>query len=502
MCLNPIKINPPFKRIAVEGGQPLKIEVPCGKCAECKKAKRLEWHFRTYYECESCVKKGGFIYFDTLTYAPEHLPHLSHFLNIEDKDIADFSCFNNNHWRLFLKNLRRQLYYHHKGVNFKYFLTSEYGLDDRYTHRPHYHILFFVDSKKIHPFEFSKLVSKCWQFGITDGLPHKNPSYVAEHVFGYDLLINQDKNNYLKVSNYVSKYITKDSTFQETLNNRIELLRKHFAESELIPVIRNIGMFHRQSQGFGISYINNLDDEEMEFIKKNNACRIKDSKKVTLVIPIPTYYTRKLFYECLKDDDGCIYWRPTYDGVQHIRRTAINSINKTIKVLTNTINNFSEQQQALISHSLGNRTLEDYAIYKLFYCGRCRELTYDFYKHYHIPINTLTDDEYNLYDWIERILFSKFINTQPDIYFFEYDRENDTLYIPSNNDIFDEPITINYSRNLKNFTFNENSCRAFENFDKLTSYIKLCQKLSNNQKQKTFEFIEDLSKKFKVLYYG
>ena len=211
MCLFPRKIKNPCKNVNLLGGQPLYIEVPCNQCAECKKNKRLEWRLRSFYECQDTIAKGGYIYFDTLTYSEEFVPHLSDYLTDHSQvlnKVEDFTCFNHTHFKNFLKNMRRQLDYHHKGVTFKYFLSSEYGTKEGYTHRPHYHILFFVNNKSIDPFTFSELVSKCWPFGRTDGMPYQSRDYVIEHSYGFfppvKKLDDEKEITVMTLCNYVS----------------------------------------------------------------------------------------------------------------------------------------------------------------------------------------------------------------------------------------------------------------------------------------------------------
>ncbi len=503
MCLKPVKIRTPFKKIALQGGQPLTMEVPCGSCAECKKRIRLEWHFRTYHQCEECVSNGGFIYYDTLTYSDEHVPHLSDFVDLSSTKVSDFTCFNSTHWRNFLKNLRRQLNYYYRFVNFKYFLTSEYGTDERYTHRPHYHVLFFVDSKRIDPYDFSKLVSSCWSYGRTDGLPYQTRDYVADNIFGYDLGTNLDNKNYLKVCGYVSKYITKDSSFQDNIYKRLSLLRDIVDEDTFKRVSREISMFHRQSKGFGLSYIKNLDDDERDFIFRNNACRIKDKKKVVLVLPLPLYYKRKLFYDCIKLEDGSLSWIPNYDGVKHAQSGFLKAINTFSNRMCNIYSNSSDDDKRLINRLLGDRTFEDYSVYMLFYRGRCRALDSCNLSSL-FQSTSLTDDEINLYDWLHNILLSRYVHKfDEDRYLFR-DVDSDELLIPSyNGDLFrDLYDAVPYSANLKNITFNEDSCIAFKDFDKLTSLIHSITEDDRINKQKTFDFIEDLTKRFKILYYG
>ena len=63
MCLKPILIRNPTKVIVNSGGQLLRMKVPCGKCAQCLKAKRNEWYIRTHYEAQRTLSMGGYIYF-------------------------------------------------------------------------------------------------------------------------------------------------------------------------------------------------------------------------------------------------------------------------------------------------------------------------------------------------------------------------------------------------------------------------------------------------------
>ena len=131
MCLNPIQIYNRSEKISFRG-QALLYTVPCGKCSECKKQKSNEYTLRSYFEYKDTITKGGFVYFDTLTYNDQYLP----------KDYG-ISHFRRADIILFLKELR--VYLSRAGYevkdNIKYFITSEYG---GITHRPHYHVLFFI----------------------------------------------------------------------------------------------------------------------------------------------------------------------------------------------------------------------------------------------------------------------------------------------------------------------------------------------------------------------
>lgn len=517
MCLKPRIIRNPTRHISRLGGQPLFIEVPCMQCAECKKNARLQWHFRSYHMCDATLNRKGYVLYDTLTYSEEYVPHLSDFYDIKGKNIKDFTCFNSDHWRNFLKNLRRQIEYHHKkictDIEIKYFLTSEYGTDERYTHRPHYHILLFVNSPFLNPITLSHLIAKCWKYGITDGIdyPHYKDGklvspmrYLAENVFGYDLGFGVNQ-NILKVCGYISKYITKDSIFQNEIDNRVALLKKHITdEEELKKLLRNINMFHRQSQGFGLSYINNLDQEEYDYIFNSGCVRIKDGDEVVLRLKLPLYYKRKLFYNCLKDAENKWFWQLNARGIDYQQNTMIRSIQRTIDRYQEILaNNDSLDVLSYVSRLLNGRSLEDFVIYKLFYKGRSRDFD-SFYLYNLRQSRILSDIEYNLCDWIKTIIDCSFVRTASHFDYFKRDVDCDTIFVPiAFGNLFDDnPVVknINYSKYANEITFNQNSCRAFNRFDELDAFFDVLLEPDRKLKQETFDFIEDLQKRLKITF--
>lgn len=217
------------------------IEVPCGECCECQAARSNEYTVRSYYQYLDCVSKGGYVYFFTLTYDDEHLPHLYDFqddLDLPfklpfDKDgngVFDYSCFNYRDIRLFIVNLRRQLEYHGFDVKgkLKYFICSEYGHEDEYvdehgnlrkgTRRPHYHGLIYVyEPGKLSPFELAGYIDKLWDKGRTDGPAYRERSYVLDHIF-----MGSDELHARAVSHYVGKYMVKDYDWMNGLRKRFD----------------------------------------------------------------------------------------------------------------------------------------------------------------------------------------------------------------------------------------------------------------------------------------
>lgn len=355
MCLNPIRIVNPKHKISLSGGTPYYIEVPCGECAECKKISRDEWYFRTYYEAQSCFDSNGYILFDTLTYKDSCLPHMSDYCEVDEK--YDCSCFNTEDYRNFFAQLREEWHrLYMKGLvrgdskgNLKYFLTSEYGTSESGTHRPHYHVLFFVRNNAIDWFTLSKLISKCWHRGRTDGYPYQPMLYVKNHVFSRQQ--NSDQVHLQRVCLYVSKYITKDSSFVKVVDSRLlQYFRSRFVkycnpdvdwnditfddifsfdqgEKDLYKKLRKEMMqFHRQSHGFGEDFLkyNNYDD-----IFKTGMISMPDSNNIVKHIQIPSYYQYKIWYELVKNENGkAVRWELNDEGKKYKLSHLVQSVDR------------------------------------------------------------------------------------------------------------------------------------------------------------------------------
>lgn len=108
MCLRPFYLGTVKDRPS--------IDVPCGKCIECRIARSREWSLRIMQEC--VVHKQNCMV--TLTYDRDHLP--------ENGDLVyrDF--------QLFMKRLRKKV------GKVRFFMCGEYG-DCR--GRPHFHCILF-----------------------------------------------------------------------------------------------------------------------------------------------------------------------------------------------------------------------------------------------------------------------------------------------------------------------------------------------------------------------
>lgn len=496
MCLFPKLIRNPTKRFSLSGGQPLTMYVPCNNCAECSDAKLKEWKFRSFHEVSDVIRHGYVVY-DTLTYAEEHLPHISDFVDINKMSCADFSCFNHEHWKSFLKNLRRQLQYHFGIVNLRYFLTSEYGMDDDYTHRPHYHILFFVPTKSLYPCEFSRLVSRLWFYGRTDGIQYNNFPDFKEKVFGYDFGDGVDSVGVLKVCSYISKYITKDSTFQPTLEKRFSICECSFDDEETQKLCRKcIFQFHRQSQGFGLSFLDTLDATSYSDIMDKGVVRVKDDKKVVATLPCPLYYKRKLFFKLVKNDDDTLSWIPTNLGLQFLEKSYLRRIDSTYERFYNAYINLDIEHQNFITNLLKKRTLYDLSIYYCLYRGRMRGYDY-------LGANYQSAKVEDPNEMLGRIL-----STPRDIHnsgftLVKRDVECNLAYCPvTMSDLFGHTTykTINYDKFIQLYKITQCSSPHFSNFDNIIDILDFVLQQHNCGKQKLSEYYDLLTKKFKILY--
>lgn len=342
MCINQKYIFTRSKLISPYHRERLLVPVKCGKCYECQQEKQNEWCYRIFHHWKHTLDNNGYILFTTLTYNNENLPTIDrHFPQLTDK----FSCFDRADIRSFFttldSSLRRLGFLDSKnGKYIDHFLTSEYGSDDRYTHRPHYHVLFFVHSD-IPVRKFHEEIFNAWSRGRIDPI-----RYYGDHS-NYFTNKNHGLRSKLAVSNYVSKYVQKSSLFQSEIDKRINQLLDSYVEdrcqeyqwqrqddgsyryglslnSDYLQsivrsesykeykrkVIRQVDEFILVSKGFGKSALNEITPAQL---MENPYLTIPDCKSVVRKYPLFKYYERKLFEEQI-EIDGVRYWQPTTLG--------------------------------------------------------------------------------------------------------------------------------------------------------------------------------------------
>lgn len=100
------------------------LQIPCGKCQECKLRYAKTWSDRCMLES----KFHDSSYFITLTYSDEHLPYV-------EKDGLKSPTLKKSDFQNFMKRLRDRLDY-----PVRFYMCGEYGTNTR---RPHYHAIIF-----------------------------------------------------------------------------------------------------------------------------------------------------------------------------------------------------------------------------------------------------------------------------------------------------------------------------------------------------------------------
>lgn len=418
-----------------------RLTYSCGRCAGCISRQRTDWRVRSYYESLDCLRKpSSFILFDTLTYADDYIPHYSDiFPDMHIPGILDSYCFSRYDVQCFFKRLRISLVragYKYTSGQLRYILTSEYGSSEqtrgfKNTHRPHYHILFFV-SFPISPVEFSRFVSRCWSYGKTDGVRpfescdecplkcycrgnclYQSPDYVIN-----ERLVNSNTSaNLVKCVNYVTKYVSKDMYMTSQLENKAELLFRYlnpdYKDDILVyrryrHFMSHVLPFHLQSQGFGLSLLSDDGARQMA-IDSNSVVIPTGEKDIFRQVALPRYYQRKLFYNYEKVD-GRVRWFLNDFGIE----TKVNQLDDKLA-------RWKSDYRAYDS-GISDSTLHDLALYANVYCGTLSDyqsLLLPYKEYYRKMLLPHSSDEQPLYinkaTLRDRLTCGRFLSTRYSI---------------------------------------------------------------------------------------
>lgn len=106
------------------------IDVPCGKCAECRNV-----YYNSILQRAIVESRSSYMYFVTLTYDNDNLPVLK-LPTGEDIYFADYSDIQNLFKRFRALDILQR--------DFRYLCVNEYGTNYA---RPHFHLLLFVSKK-------------------------------------------------------------------------------------------------------------------------------------------------------------------------------------------------------------------------------------------------------------------------------------------------------------------------------------------------------------------
>lgn len=245
MCNEPITI--------VQGKE--EIQVPCGRCFECKKRKSNDWTFRIQQEHKNAFSAA----FVTLTYDPMFVPATKSSLKtLVKKDVQDY-----------IKRLRRrqERYCEEQGFEtapqIRYYACGEYGSQ---TYRPHYHLIIFNVLEMQHCTDSWQK----WVYTVNEKKELLPIGYV-------DVQVPQEG-----ALRYVAKYLMKPHKIPR------------WKGDDRLPE------FHIMSKGFGAQY---LTPEMIQWHKKDlnrNYCALKGNIKIAL----PRYYRDRIYNATEKEQQN------------------------------------------------------------------------------------------------------------------------------------------------------------------------------------------------------
>lgn len=333
MCVNPISIpNPQYARSVYrsERGELVKlssnlyshrkyIDVPCGKCVDCR---------NTYYNSilQRCLveARSSYMYFVTLTYDNKHIPCV---------DVAGHTIYYANYQHIvdMFKRLRAANLFDR---DFRYICVNEYG-DKR--HRPHFHLLIFLARKdtdtKVTPYILQQLLFDNLQkyYAVNVGT-RKHPIY--EKLFTYVIRRTSSglKSNYfvkyvdcqlddsltfvnesetlVKTVRYLIGYINKGSKFDSYLDTLFEPYRLN--DPILYAKLRHLLCCKvRYSKGLGFGFI----DGKKHILKPiSEGCTINRAIYSDIIKTMPkTYEEFSILYPDLSEKLIDYLWHNKYN---------------------------------------------------------------------------------------------------------------------------------------------------------------------------------------------
>lgn len=168
------------------------IDVPCGKCDECRSKYLNSIYQRAYVESLS-----SYVYFITLTYDNEHIPSIT----LPSGQVVFYSDYK--HIQLLFDRFRKNF-----DREYRYLCVNEYGDTNN---RPHFHLLLFVakhnEDTTTTPYNIERdLYSKFFEYFAVNVGTRKVPVY--ERLFTYRYKYVNGK----LYSNFYLTYVVPDVT--------------------------------------------------------------------------------------------------------------------------------------------------------------------------------------------------------------------------------------------------------------------------------------------------
>lgn len=288
MCVNPVTIrNPYFDSSAYqycEGSieslpsryvsKRAYIQVPCGKCADCKAS-----YFSALLQRAQMEALTSYVYFVTLTYDDKHIPSIS-FTN-EDGQYTTLYYSDVAHIQLLFKRLRNLPVFRSRDL--RYIAATEFGTN---RFRPHHHLLLFVarrdDDSPSTPHVLERYLQIAFKrlYALNIGT-RKNPIYeplftYAEKMIrgklhkNFDLRLVRDYSKELQDNSsinspesvarsisYILSYVNKPSNYDDALLPVLDKLRLFLDNrtfTRLSRVLRS-RVYYSKHFGFGFDSV-------------------------------------------------------------------------------------------------------------------------------------------------------------------------------------------------------------------------------------------------------
>lgn len=278
------------------------MQVPCGKCELCQKARVDAYFIRNYFEfLHTTLACRGSAWFVTLTYSPDLLPkHSPLDVDEETGEIKGYlpptPCFDKVHIQTFLKRLRK-----YTGFDMKYFIVTEFGGEFG---RPHYHGILYINDFAATEQNRIKLVGEIARAWTKIEDRKKYFSMVEYGLFDVqrvDVQLLKDT----KQIRYCCKYVTKQY-------GAVEFDKLHLDEQ--------YKRFHLQSIGLGSHIFDycNVNAWEKGYIELEG-----------YKYAIPQYYKLQKMREfyCIHEN-GSIIYRPTNFKYQYMENFCKDAIDE------------------------------------------------------------------------------------------------------------------------------------------------------------------------------
>lgn len=273
------------------------ICVPCGRCASCIALKQQYIVQRVQME-----EKDNLIFMGMLSYNSETLP-----------------CINVNGYPIKYadpRHIQDMFRYIRKWENllpFRYMAVSEFGSSDSKSHRPHWHFFFFYPKESVNNIfnqitradcdhlqvRFWKMFLKYWRHNVGT---RKNPVWKPNLTYkqigrkrNYDLQYVDTLQDYSGAPFYVSKYVTKSSSYVDRLKSALYFNLDSDEYSKTWKLVKPRFLF---SKGFG----NPQSDSVARHIRLGIECALDDPDAVYpyyisphngSIFPLAPYYRDK-----------------------------------------------------------------------------------------------------------------------------------------------------------------------------------------------------------------